>query len=265
MSKPSDKNSSIRLKRDHPNNSFDESNSSTKTSTSSIKKLKHQHNNNTTTISMDKETHNRYSNGSSSFISSNSTKKLIIKNLKTSSLVLPSDYFDKIWPLLKQALEAILNGTISPTNEEQLYRHIDHLCTTSTNDTNTSQPNILYDNLRKVLDEHVQTFLPTLLNEINDSNDYLRILNSIWNDHIIRSSLIRQLFIVLDRTYVLHAAVPSIWELNQDLFRRYIMQNSIISNRCINGILKLLEQERQGETIDRNLIKNLIRMLIDLH
>ncbi len=105
--------------------------------------------------------------------------------------------------------------------------------------------------------------------ETNDSNDYLRVLNSIWNDHIVRSvgdfkptkqkmdvfffkylfqSLIRQLFIVLDRTYVLHAAVPSIWysiyhilkifisfiffrELNQDLFRRYIMQNSIISNR----------------------------------
>ncbi|CAF2687316.1 unnamed protein product [Rotaria sp. Silwood2] len=264
MSKTSGKNSSIRLKRDHPNSSFEEPNSSTKSPSPPIKKLKHQHNNNTTDP-MDKETRNRYSNGSSSFISSNSTKKLIIKNLKTSSLVLPSDYFDKIWPLLKQALEAILNGTTSPTNEEQLYRHIDHLCTTSTNDTNTSPPTLLYDNLRKVLDEHIQTFLPILLSETNDSNDYLRVLNSIWNDHIIRASLIRQLFIVLDRTYVLHAAVPSIWELNQDLFRRYIMQNSIISNRCINGILKLIEQERRGETIDRNLVKNLIRMLIDLH
>ncbi|CAF4924703.1 unnamed protein product, partial [Rotaria socialis] len=60
---------------------------------------------------------NRYPNGSSSaFISSNTTKKLIIKNLKISSLVLPADYFDKIWPLLKEALAAILNGTTSPTN-----------------------------------------------------------------------------------------------------------------------------------------------------
>jgi len=62
---------------------------------------------------------------------------------------------------------------------------------------------------------------------MNDSTDYLRLLNSIWNDHTVRSVsdinqinfflnislqiLIRQLFIVLDRTYVLHAAVPSIW------------------------------------------------------
>lgn len=31
------------------------------------------------------------------------------------------------------------------------------------------------------------------------------------------------------------------------------------------GLLKLIEQERRGETIDRSLVKNLIRMLIDLH
>ncbi|CAF4042405.1 unnamed protein product [Adineta steineri] len=261
MSKTNSTKSSIRLKRDHQNSLLEDSSISS-SSSSPIKKQKQQHHTNL----MDKGTRNHYPNGSSStFISSTSTKKLIIKNLKTSSLVPPPDYFDKIWPLLKQALEAILNGTTSPTNEEQLYRHIDHLCTTSTNDTNISSPNLLYDNLRKVLDEHIQTFVPILLNEINDSNDYLRILNSIWNDHIIRSSLIRQLFIVLDRTYVLHAAVPSIWELNQNLFRRYVMQNSIISNRCINGILKLIEQERRGETVDRSLIRNLIRMLIDLH
>lgn len=34
---------------------------------------------------------------------------------------------------------------------------------------------------------------------------------------------------------------------------------------CINGLLKLIDQERHGETIDRGLMKNLIRMLIDLH
>jgi hypothetical protein len=155
MSKTSGTNSSIRLKRDHQSSSLEESNSSIKIPSPPIKKQKNL---------MDKETRNRYSNGSSSaFISSNSTKKLVIKNLKSSSLVPPPDYFDKIWPLLKQALEAILNGTTSPTNEEQLYRHIDHLCTTSTTDTNSSLASLLYENLRKVLDEHIQTLVPILL------------------------------------------------------------------------------------------------------
>ena len=43
------------------------------------------------------------------------------------------------------------------------------------------------------------------------------------------------------------------------------MQNTIISNRCIHGLLKLIDQERHGETVDRSLMRNLIRMLIDLH
>ncbi|CAF1045974.1 unnamed protein product [Adineta ricciae] len=43
------------------------------------------------------------------------------------------------------------------------------------------------------------------------------------------------------------------------------MKNSIISTRCMLGLLKLIEQERRGETIDRSLVKSLIRMLIDLH
>lgn len=150
--------SSIGLKRDHQTSSIDESHTTTK-------KVKQDN------------IINRCAN--------NSTKKLVIKNLKSSSLAPPPDYFDKIWPLLKQALDAILNGTTSPINEEQLYRHIDHLCTTSINETNSS--NLLYENLRQVLDTHVQTFLPKLLNETNDSNDYLRTLNTIWNDHIIRS------------------------------------------------------------------------------
>jgi hypothetical protein len=78
MSKSSGTNSSIRLKRDHQSSSLEESNSSTKTLSPPIKKAKQQN-------FMDKETRNHYPNGSSStFISSNSTKKLIIKNLKSS-------------------------------------------------------------------------------------------------------------------------------------------------------------------------------------
>lgn len=77
MSKTSGTNSSIRLKRDHQTSSFEESNSST---SPPIKKQKQQN-------LMDKEIRNRYPNGSSStFISSNSTKKLVIKNLKSLSI-----------------------------------------------------------------------------------------------------------------------------------------------------------------------------------
>ena len=131
---------------------------------------------------MEKDTRSRFPNGSfhSSSNSSMVTKKLVIKNLKSNllkccnsirsepfrlaSATTPvTDHFEKIWPLLKQALEAILTGTTSPTNEEQLYRHIDHLCTTSSNETSPSAASQLYENLRKVLTEHIQTRVPILM------------------------------------------------------------------------------------------------------
>jgi hypothetical protein len=65
------------LKRDHQTNESTSSNKSL-----SIKKFKQQHNNNL----MDKDTRNRYPSGSSSstlISSQNSTKKLVIKNLKS--------------------------------------------------------------------------------------------------------------------------------------------------------------------------------------
>ena len=79
------------------------------------------------------------------------------------SLAPSLDHFDKIWPMLKQALEAILTGINSATNEEQFYRHIDHLCTTSTNESGTSPASLLYESLKKVLTDHVQTLVPSLL------------------------------------------------------------------------------------------------------
>lgn len=192
MSRSSGNTSTIRCKRDHQQSLTNESSTTTTTTTGTslssnkisppLKKSK--------TSPMDKDSRSRYPNGSSSpFLSSQNpsmvTKKLVIKNLKSNvnvflrfffpnsnldfALILASsttpvtDHFEKIWPLLKQALEAILTGTNSPTNEEQLYRHIDHLCTTSTNDTNPSAASQLYENLRKVLTEHIQTRVPILL------------------------------------------------------------------------------------------------------
>lgn len=152
--------------------------------------------------------------------------------------------------------------------------------------------------------------------ETNDSADYLRLLNSTWNDHLVRSvsderdTWSKEFVCSICRLWFVNCSLFSIelmfcmqqcrafgkWrstlelekcfigifrELNQDLFRRYLMQNSTIStryvfvrrtdnpmlalSRCNHGLLKLIEQERQGETVDRSLMKSLIRMLIDLH
>ena len=49
-----------------------------------------------------------------------------------------------------------------------------------------------------------------------------------------------------------------------ELFRVHIISNDVVQSRTVEGILELIEKERNGEAVDRQLLKNLLRMLSDL-
>lgn len=53
-------------------------------------------------------------------------------------------------------------------------------------------------------------------------------------------------------------------DMGLELFRRYIILNPVVQNRTVEGLLMLIEQERQGDAVDRTLLKSLLRMLTDL-
>lgn len=49
-----------------------------------------------------------------------------------------------------------------------------------------------------------------------------------------------------------------------DLFRNHIAMNSTVQKRTVDGLLMLIEKERNGDSVDRTLLKSLFRMLSDL-
>lgn len=49
-----------------------------------------------------------------------------------------------------------------------------------------------------------------------------------------------------------------------ELFRDHIAMNACVQARTVEGILLLIEKERNGESVDRALLKSLLRMLSDL-
>lgn len=48
------------------------------------------------------------------------------------------------------------------------------------------------------------------------------------------------------------------------MFRLHILSNTKVQSRSVDGLLLLIERERNGETVDRSLLKSLLRMLSDL-
>ena len=49
-----------------------------------------------------------------------------------------------------------------------------------------------------------------------------------------------------------------------ELFRVHIISNVKVQTRTVDGVLVLIEKERNSETVDRQLLKSLLRMLSDL-
>lgn len=50
-----------------------------------------------------------------------------------------------------------------------------------------------------------------------------------------------------------------------DLFRQHIISDKVVESRTVEGLLRLIERERNGEAVNRQLLKSLLRMLSDLN
>ncbi|KAB7508159.1 Cullin-4B [Armadillidium nasatum] len=186
-------------------------------------------------------------------------KVLSIKNLKVHQ-VAAVDHVSESWACLKEAVVAIQESRKLRENltQEDLYRCVDNLIT-------QRSPAQLYADLRDLTETHIKSQLENFINSSGDRLIFLRQVNDCWTHHCHQMKMVGNIFLALDRGYVLQTAhVSSIWDMGLELFRQHILEEVIVENRCVDGLLMMIEQERGGETIDRSLVKSLLRMLSSL-
>uniref|UniRef100_A0A8C6KCE5 Cullin 4B n=1 Tax=Nothobranchius furzeri TaxID=105023 RepID=A0A8C6KCE5_NOTFU len=163
---------------------------------------------------------------------------------------LPENYTQETWQKLKEAVEAIQNSTSIKYNLEELYQAVENLCSHKISAK-------LYKQLRAVCEDHIKAQINHVL--------FLKKIDKCWQDHCRQMIMIRSIFLFLDRTYVLqNSMLPSIWDMGLELFRFYIISDLKVQSKTIDGILLLIERERNGEAIDRSLLRSLLSMLSDL-
>ncbi|XP_042171958.1 cullin-4A isoform X3 [Oncorhynchus tshawytscha] len=185
------------------------------------------------------------------------SKKLVIKNFKDRPK-LADNYTEDTWLKLRDAVGAIQNSTSIKYNLEELYQAVENLCSYKVSPT-------LYKQLRQVCEDHVQAQIHQFREESLDSLSFLKRMNRCWQDHCRQTIMIRSIFLFLDRTYVLqNSLLPSIWDTGLELFRNHIVSDGAVQKRTVDGILEQIERERNGETVDRSLLRSLLGMLSDL-
>ncbi len=186
-----------------------------------------------------------------------SAKKLVIKNFKEKPK-LPDNYQESTWDSLRDAVEAIHTSRSIKASLEELYQAVENMC------SHKMAPK-LYDQLKLLCENHVQANRQQFLTETVGSEQFLKMMNTCWQSHCRQMIMIRSIFLFLDRTYILqNSSIASLWDMGLELFRAHIISNTVVQNRTVDGILSLIERERNGEAVDRQLLKSLLRMLSDL-
>lgn len=184
-------------------------------------------------------------------------KKLVIKNFKEKPK-LPDNYQEETWEKLKEAVVAIQTSKSIRYGREELYQAVQNMCSHKMAPT-------LYANLSSLTEKHVKANIMQFIAESMDRLIFLKKMNECWLSHCQQMIMVRGIFLYLDRTYVLqNPTIHSIWDMGLDLFRQHIVLNTLVQTRTVEGLLMLIEKERQGDTVDKSLLKSLLRMLSDL-
>ncbi|WKY01288.1 hypothetical protein Q1695_015353 [Nippostrongylus brasiliensis] len=188
-------------------------------------------------------------------------KKLTIKNFRRKNDDV-ADLMATGWLTLEASINAIQTKQHVTTNLEQLYKVVESLC-------ENKMARTTYDRLL----ENVRKWIGRFRNELNEKCssggvEFMKAIENLWSDYCEQMILIRNVFLYLDRTFILENIDESpIWESSLVIFREEIVLHGSVLKKLVGGILDRIAEERAGDQVDRYLLKALLRMLrtLDLY
>ncbi|KAE8687343.1 Cullin-3B [Hibiscus syriacus] len=170
-------------------------------------------------------------------------------------VVVDPKYAEKIWSILEHAIHEIYNHNASGLSFEELYRNAYNMVLHKFGEK-------LYSGLVTTMTAHLKEISKSI--EAAQGGLFLEELNRKWNDHNKALQMIRDILMYMDRTYIPNTHKTPVHELGLNLWRDNVIHSSKIQSRLLSMLLELIHRERTGEVIDRGLMRNIIKMLMDI-
>ncbi|WOK93273.1 cullin-3A-like [Canna indica] len=164
-------------------------------------------------------------------------------------------YAEKTWKVLEHAIHEIYNHNASGLSFEELYRNAYNMVLHKHGEK-------LYSGLVTIMTCHLKEISKSI--EAAQGGLFLEELNRKWGEHTKALQMIRDILMYMDRTFVPSSRKTPVYELGLNLWRDNIIHYSKIQDRLLNTLLELIHKERTGEVIDRGLMRNITKMLMDL-
>lgn len=159
---------------------------------------------------------------------------------------------------LKNILEGIPEQQFSSEEYIMLYTTIYNMCTQKPPQDYSQQ---LYDRYRESFEEYITSMVLPALREKHDEF-MLRELVKRWGNHKIMVRWLSRFFNYLDRYFIARRSLPALNEVGLMCFRDLVYQE--IKNNVRDAVITLIDREREGEQIDRALLKNVLGIFVEI-
>lgn len=120
----------------------------------------------------------------------------------------------------------------------------------------------LYSGLVTTMTSHLSDISKSI--EAAQGELFLEELNRKWLDHNKALQMIRDILMYMDRTFIPSTQKTPVHELGLNLWRDVVIHSSKTQIRLQDTLLELVHRERNGEVINRGLMRSIIKMLMDL-
>ncbi|KAI8145398.1 Cullin-domain-containing protein [Fennellomyces sp. T-0311] len=190
-----------------------------------------------------------------------SQPKVIVRNFKEPPLrELPNDYFEEIWENHRRLLLMIFQKQPIRTSLQLAYEACETVC-------RYHKAEEVYRRLESELLVQIQQLATSLLEGLKISDgEFITTLNREWVELCSALVLIRNVFMELDRRYLIRATeYSSIIDLGKQLFREHVIESAKVRSTAISKLLALITEDRNGNTIDKTLVRSLVTMLVELN
>ncbi|KAE9602152.1 putative cullin protein, neddylation [Lupinus albus] len=177
---------------------------------------------------------------------------------KTIDLEQGWDFMHKGITKLKNILEGLPEPQFSSEDYMMLYTTIYNMCTQKPPHDYSQQ---LYDKYRESFEEYI---LSTVLPSLREKHDefMLRELVKRWANHKIMVRWLSRFFHYLDRYFIARRSLPALNEVGLTCFRDLVYKE--LNGKVRDAVISLIDQEREGEQIDRALLKNVLDIFVEI-
>eukprot|EP00055_Hartaetosiga_balthica_P002122 m.2811 g.2811 ORF g.2811 m.2811 type:complete len:720 (-) comp1948_c0_seq1:42-2201(-) len=184
------------------------------------------------------------------------TKQLKLKNFKAPKHG-AAWTFTRDWVVLKEAVEAVFQH--APTNAT-----LNGLCSRVERNLKLSGP-IMYSNLKALVSTHIKIERERLQQCLSQpEHAFLATVASTWVTFKRDMHLVRSIFIHLNQELVATAQEEQLWPMSRNLFRKLMFSDRTLHEHVVNQFILAVTQDRNGETVDTNVLQKIAAMCSEL-